>query len=79
MESANRAELVNAISELPARERAALSFRYFGRLTQMQIADMLGVSPSRICQIEKAALAHLKTKLLASNEMLQASLGTGVA
>jgi RNA polymerase sigma factor FliA len=72
IESADYAELVNAIKELPPRERAALSFRYFGKLTQLQIAEMLGVSPSRICQIEKAALGHLKTRLTPNNNLLQA-------
>jgi RNA polymerase sigma factor FliA len=75
IESAGRQELVSAILELPPRERAALSFRYFGKLTQLQIAEMLGVSPSRICQIEKAALAHLKTKLSPVSNLLRAELG----
>jgi len=75
IESADYAELVSAIKELPPRERAALSFRYFGKLTQLQIAEMLGVSPSRICQIEKAALGHLKTRLTPSNNLLQTRFG----
>jgi RNA polymerase sigma factor for flagellar operon FliA len=75
IESADYTELVDAIKELPARERAALSFRYFGKLTQLQIAEMLGVSPSRICQIEKAALGHLKTRLTPSNNLLQTRFG----
>jgi RNA polymerase sigma factor for flagellar operon FliA len=75
IESADYAALVNAIKELPPRERAALSFRYFGKLTQLQIAEMLGVSPSRICQIEKAALGHLKTRLTPSNNLLQTRFG----
>lgn len=75
IESADYAELVSAIKELPPRERAALSFRYFGKLTQLQIAEMLGVSPSRICQIEKAALSHLKTRLTPSNNLLQTRFG----
>jgi RNA polymerase sigma factor for flagellar operon FliA len=79
IESVNSEELVNAIKELPPRERAALSFRYFGRLTQMQIAELLGVSPSRICQIEKAALARLKTKLTPADNALRAELGSNFA
>jgi RNA polymerase sigma factor for flagellar operon FliA len=75
IESADYAALVNAIKELPPRERAALSFRYFGKLTQLQIAEMLGVSPSRICQIEKAALGHLKTRLTPSNNLFQTRFG----
>ena len=67
LEASNRDELIEALLELPPRERAALSFRYFGKLTQIQIAGMLGVSHSRICQIEKNALDHLRTKLLATS------------
>jgi RNA polymerase sigma factor FliA len=75
IESADYAELVAAIKELPPRERAALSFRYFGKLTQLQIAEMLGVSPSRICQIEKAALGHLKNRLTPNNNLLETRFG----
>jgi RNA polymerase sigma factor for flagellar operon FliA len=67
LEASNREELIQALLELPPRERAALSFRYFGKLTQIQIAGLLGVSHSRICQIEKNALDHLRTKLLATS------------
>lgn len=67
LDSIDRDEVVEALMKLPPRERAALSFRYFGQLTQLQIAGMLGVSHSRICQIEKSALSHLRSKL-ASND-----------
>jgi RNA polymerase sigma factor for flagellar operon FliA len=66
---ASRDELLQAIETLPPKERAALSFRYFGRLTQVQIAGMLGITHSRVCQIEKTALEHLRTKLTALNRV----------
>lgn len=65
---ANREELISALLTLPPRERAALSLRYFGKLTQLQIAGMLNVSHSRICQIEKSAIEHLRIKLVAAEQ-----------
>jgi RNA polymerase sigma factor for flagellar operon FliA len=73
IESIDRDAVVEALLKLPPRERAALSFRYFGQLTQLQIAGMLGVSHSRICQIEKSALGHLRGKL-AANELCLTSV-----
>ena len=66
LESSEREELILALLALPPRERAALSLRFFGKLTQLQIAGMMNVSHSRICQIEKSAIEHLRIKLAAN-------------
>lgn len=56
-------EVREAITRLPERQRTVVSLRFFGGLTQDQIGVMLGVSNSRICQIESAAMGSLRRML----------------
>jgi len=56
-------ELSIAIASLSERKRAILGYRYRDRLTLQEVGDLIGVSCSRICQIEQATLRDLR-KLL---------------
>jgi RNA polymerase sigma factor FliA len=63
------AALRDAMLALSAQERTVLSLYYFENLKAREIADVLGVSESRISQIRSRALAQLRetlTPLLAS-------------
>lgn len=52
---------LEALKKLPSRERDVLSLRYLGGLTQAAIGTMMGLTHSRICQIETSALNRLRT------------------
>lgn len=52
--------LRRAVTRLPERQRAAITLHLLGGLTQKQIGAMLGVSNSRVCQIEASALQTLR-------------------
>lgn len=66
-------EVREAIAQLPERQRTVVSLRFFGGLTQEQIGVMLGVSNSRVCQIEAGAMAMLR-RLLADPAALRPRL-----
>jgi RNA polymerase sigma factor for flagellar operon FliA len=55
-----RETLVRALEQLPARERQVLSLYYFEELTQSQIAQVLGVTESRVSQLRTKAVAKLR-------------------
>lgn len=65
--SAERADqkriLAKAIDELPERERTVLALYYYENLTQKEIAAVLGVTESRVCQIHTKAVLRLAGKL----------------
>ena len=52
--------LKDAMSHLNQRERDIISMRYFGDLTQTEIAERIGISQAQISRIEKAALKKMK-------------------
>lgn len=55
--------LTTAINELKPREKQVISLYYYERLKFGDIAKVLGVSESRICQIHSKAMLLLKRKL----------------
>ena len=65
--SAERADqkrlLAKAIEELPERERTVLALYYYENLTQKEIAAVLGVTESRVCQVHTKAVLRLSGKL----------------
>jgi len=54
--------LVEAIDQLPERERLVLSLYYFEDLNLKEIGLILGVSESRVCQMRTKAIIRLKNK-----------------
>ena len=56
----DRTTLVWAIGQLPERERAIVSLRFFERLSQGQIASLLGVSQMHVSRLQRAALQRLR-------------------
>lgn len=68
---AQRAEqkrlLAKSIEELPERERTVVALYYYENLTQKEIAAVLGVTESRVCQIHTKAVLRLSGKLSRSS------------
>ena len=54
------AALRDAILELKAQERTVLSLYYFEELNAREIAEVLGISESRVSQIRSKGLDHLR-------------------
>ena len=59
-----KSTLVDAISSLPERERMVVSLYYDDELNLKEIGNVLGVSESRVCQINNQAMLRLKSRLL---------------
>jgi RNA polymerase sigma factor FliA len=60
---ADQQELRNALASLSERKRSILAYRYRDGLTLQEVGDLVGVSCSRICQIEQATLRDLRRVL----------------
>ncbi len=58
-----RAELLQALGQLPARQRAVLVLRYFNDLTEAQVAEVLGCSPGTVKSSASRGLARLREAL----------------
>jgi len=55
--------LVDAIEELPEKERMVLTLYYYEELTMREIGLTLGVVESRVSQIHSAAVIRLRASL----------------
>ncbi len=55
--------LAMAVDDLPERERTVIGLYYYNKLTQKEIAAVLGVTESRVCQIHTKATLRLSGKL----------------
>jgi RNA polymerase sigma factor (sigma-70 family) len=58
-----RAELLQALGQLPERQRAVLVLRYFNDLTEAQVAEVLGCSPGTVKSSAFRGLARLREAL----------------
>jgi RNA polymerase sigma-B factor len=59
----NREALAPLLAELPDRERTILVLRFFGNLTQTQIAERVGISQMHVSRLLSQTLAVLREKL----------------
>ena len=57
--------VASAARELSEREQRVLELRFFGELTQSEIAKRIGVSQMQVSRILRGALAHLRELALA--------------
>jgi RNA polymerase sigma factor for flagellar operon FliA len=57
--------MIDAISQLPDRERQVMTLYYYQDMTMPKIGMALGVGAARVSQIHSAAVAHLKAALRA--------------
>jgi len=58
-----RENLVEAIENLPERERLIMGLYYEQELNLKEIGEVLGVSESRVCQLHSQAVARLRSRL----------------
>lgn len=58
-----RAGLVKAIEQLPEREQHIMGMYYEHDMNLKEIAAVLGVTESRVCQLHSQAIARLRTKM----------------
>jgi len=58
-----KSALSNAISGLPERERLVVSLYYDEELNLREIGDVIGVSESRVCQINSQAMLRLRARM----------------
>lgn len=59
-----RADLADAMGELPARERLILHLRFRDDLTQAQIAERVGVSQMHVSRLLRTTVASLREELV---------------
>ncbi|MBC7375036.1 MAG: RNA polymerase sigma factor SigF [Frankiales bacterium] len=59
-----RESLKPLLEQLPAREKRILMLRFFGNMTQSQIANELGISQMHVSRLLARTLAQLRTGLL---------------
>ena len=60
-----RAALVTAIDTLPERERFIMGMYYEQDMNLKEIAAVLGVTESRVCQLHSQSIARLRSKMRA--------------
>ena len=58
-----RSALIEAIEELPERERLLMGMHYEQEMNLREIGEVMGVSESRICQLHSQAVARLRGRL----------------
>ena len=58
-----RENLIQAIEDLPEREKMLMGLYYEQELNFREIAAVLGVTESRVCQLHTQAVSRLKAKL----------------
>jgi RNA polymerase sigma factor FliA len=67
VEEGMRERLVEAIGELPDREKMMMGLYYEQDLNLREIGEIMGVSESRVCQIHTQAIARLRSTLREEN------------
>ena len=59
----NRICIKELLDELEERERKIIILRYFKEKTQMQVAQMLGITQVQVSRIEKKILLKMRQKI----------------
>ncbi len=60
--------LAKSIEKLPSREKTIISLYYYNHMAYREIADMFGVTESRVCQIHRSACNRIKKWMEAEEE-----------
>ncbi len=58
-----KAQVIQAVHNLPKKERTAVALYYLNELTLKEIGQVLGVTESRACQLRSAGIKRLKFRL----------------
>jgi RNA polymerase sigma factor FliA len=65
--------LMEAIAQLPARQRLAIELGLFEGMALREIGDRMGISESRVCQLQKRATQHLRRAIEESTTASEAA------
>lgn len=60
----DRESLRPLIEELPARQRTIIAMRFYGSMTQSQIAEQMGISQMHVSRLLSRSLAQLRAGML---------------
>jgi RNA polymerase sigma factor for flagellar operon FliA len=69
LEKDMRVSLVNAIEDLPEREKTVMGLYYERDLNLREIGEILGVTESRVCQLHSQAIARLRSRIFEGKPM----------
>lgn len=58
--------LQNAFNALGKREKEILSLRFYDGKTQMEVADMVGISQAQVSRLEKGAISAMRKSVTVS-------------
>ena len=58
-----KSALTDAIAGLPERERLVISLYYDEELNLREIGEVMGISESRVCQINSQAMLRLRARM----------------
>jgi RNA polymerase sigma factor for flagellar operon FliA len=64
-----RQRLIEAINDLPERERLVMTLYYYEETTMKEIGLILGVVESRVSQMHASAVLHLRARLATSTSL----------
>ncbi len=56
--------LRGAFQNLGSREKQILSLRFVGGKTQMEVANLVGISQAQVSRLEKGAIADLRKAVM---------------
>ena len=60
---ANKLTIKQLIDELESRDKKVIMLRFFKEKTQMQVAEILGITQVQVSRIERRILGNMKAKL----------------
>jgi RNA polymerase sigma factor for flagellar operon FliA len=63
-----RNTLIQAIDDLPEREKMVMGLYYEEDMNLREIGEVLGVSESRVCQLHSQAIARLRSRIAGGRE-----------
>lgn len=63
-----RGVLIQAIEDLPEREKMVMGLYYEEDLNLREIGEVMGVSESRVCQLHSQAIARLRSRISAGGK-----------
>lgn len=66
LEALERDRVIHALRQLPARQRECLVLRYYGDLSEVQIAETMGISPGAVKSHASRGMAALRASLEAA-------------
>lgn len=73
MEHSQRLSLYRAVTELPHQQRVVITLHLLAGLRQSEVAALIGVSSSRVCQVLKVATRSLRERMLTEESVTRAA------